>query len=43
MPQVFNLNFPEYKFALLFLHTTDYNFGKQKQQKRTNGPSPVNK
>ena len=25
-----NVNFPESKFALLFLHTTENNFGKQK-------------
>ena len=28
-----NLNFPEYMFALLFLHATGDNFGKQKQHK----------
>ena len=33
MPHVKNLNFPEYMFALLFLHATGDNFGKQKQHK----------
>ena len=33
MQHVFNLNFPEYKFSLLFLHTTLDNFGKQTQHK----------
>ena len=28
-----NLNFPEYMFALQFLHATGDNFGKQKQHK----------
>ena len=31
MPQVKNLNLPEYMFALKFLHTTRHSFGKQKQ------------
>ena len=31
MPQVNNVNFPKNKLALLFLHTTENNFGKQKQ------------
>ena len=31
MPQVNNRNFPEYVFALWFLHTLGDNFGKQKQ------------
>ena len=31
MPHVNNLNFPEYMFAPLFLHTLGDNFGKQKQ------------
>ena len=33
MPHVINLNFPEYMFALYFLHATGDNFGKQKQHK----------
>ena len=33
MPHVFNLNFPEYKFVLLSLHTMLDNFGEQKQHK----------
>ena len=33
MPQVNNLNFPEYMFAPLFLHTLGDHFGKQKQHK----------
>ena len=33
MPHVKNLNFPEYMFALWFLHATGDNFGKQKQHK----------
>ena len=28
-----NLNFPEYLFALLFLHTIANNFGKENQNK----------
>ena len=31
MSHVNNLNFPEYMFAPLFLHTLGDNFGKQKQ------------
>ena len=31
MPQVNNLNFPEYMFAPYFLHTLGDTFGKQKQ------------
>ena len=31
MPHRNNINFPEYKFALLFLHTTENNSGKEKQ------------
>ena len=31
MPHVNNVNFPESKFALLFRHTTENKFGKQKQ------------
>ena len=30
MSHVNNLNFPEYMFALYFLHIIEYNFGKQK-------------
>ena len=33
MPRVKNLNFPEYKFALWFLHTIGDNFGKQNQHR----------
>ena len=33
MPQVNNLNFPEYTFAFYFLHTKDDNFRTQKQHK----------
>ena len=33
MPHVNNLNFPEYMFAPLFLHTLGDNFGNQKQHK----------
>ena len=33
MPHVNNLNFPEYVFALYFLHAIVDNFGKQKQHK----------
>ena len=33
MPHVKNLNFPEYMFALQFLHATGDNFGKPKQHK----------
>ena len=31
MPHIDKLNFPEYTFAFSFLHTIEYNFGKQKQ------------
>ena len=31
MQHVNNVNFPENKFAVLFLHTTVNNFGKRKQ------------
>ena len=30
MPNVNNIYFPEYKFALLFLHTTENRFGMEK-------------
>ena len=33
MLHVNNLNFHEYTFAFLFLHTIEDNFGKQKQHK----------
>ena len=33
MPHVNNFNFPEYMFALSFLHTIEDNFGKRKQHK----------
>ena len=33
MPYVNTLNFPEYMFAPLFLHTLGDNIGKQKQHK----------
>ena len=33
MPHANNLHFPEYIFALLFLHTVEDNFGKQNQYK----------
>ena len=33
MPHVKNLNFPEYMWALLFLHAIGDNFRKQKQHK----------
>ena len=33
MPQVNNLNFPEYMFAPWFLHTLGDTFGNQKQHK----------
>ena len=33
MPHVKNLNFPEYMFALYFLHARGDNFGEQKQHK----------
>ena len=33
MPHVNNLKFPEYMFALFFLHTIKDNLGKQKQHK----------
>ena len=35
MSHVNNLNFPEYMFALWFLHTIEDNFGKRKRHKRT--------
>ena len=31
LPHVSNINFPEYKFVLLFLHTTENNFGERKE------------
>ena len=33
MPHAFNLNFIEYKFAILCLHAKEDNVGKQKQHK----------
>ena len=33
MPHAINLYIPEYMFALLFLHTIEDNFGKQRQHK----------
>ena len=33
MPHVNNLNFPEYMFALSFLHTIEDTFGKRKPHK----------
>ena len=33
MPHLNNLNFPEYMFALSFLHTIEDSFGKRKQHK----------
>ena len=30
VPNMNNINFHKYKFARLFLHTTENNFGKQK-------------
>ena len=42
MPHVKNLNFPEYMFALLFLHAIGDNFGKQKRHKMEELSNPVN-
>ena len=33
MPHMNNLNFPEYMFALSFLHAKEDTFGKRKQHK----------
>ena len=40
-----DVNFPENKFALLFLHTTENNFGNQNQcgMKEWYGAFPMNK
>ena len=36
MPQMDNINFPEYMFAHKFLHTIEDNVGKQNSIKRKN-------